>query len=536
MVTRTRPSSDNQYDAIVIGSGIGGLAAASLLAQLAGKRVLVLERHFVLGGFTQTFRRKGFRWDVGLHYVGQMQPGSQLRALFDLVTGGNVQWAALPDRFDHFIYPGLRFDAPTDRAQYAHELTAAFPHQANAIEAYFRDVARAAGWINRLGASKLLPTPLGGLLTFPDRALAVQTTQQYLNRNIADPRLRALLASQWGDYGLPPAQSAFGMHALIVDQYLDGAWYPIGGAGSIVQASEAVIAAAGGVCLVNHPVTELLRASGRVVGVQVAVTHKGETRHIAYRAPLVISDAGAVTTFSRLLPPTLNLPEQRAVAALLPSPSAVTLYLGLKASATTLGISGGNLWMYQGLDHDENAARRSETLTGHPPLGFMSFGSLHEQRVEGHTAQILTWADHSAFARWAGQPWQKRGADYAALKHTIAEGLLDLAERHVPGIREIVSYQELSTPLSVASFTGHAGGAIYGVPATPERLRRGQFGVRTSLPGLLLTGSDVISPGIVGAMMGGVLAAAQVLGPLGYPLIMQASRQQKARVTPAVVG
>jgi phytoene dehydrogenase-like protein len=99
-----------EFDLILIGSGAGALTVASLAAQLRGQRVLVLERHFKAGGFTHAFRRNGFRWDVGLHYVGQMGSGSQTRRLFDLITGGNVRWSMLPDPLERFVYPELTFD------------------------------------------------------------------------------------------------------------------------------------------------------------------------------------------------------------------------------------------------------------------------------------------------------------------------------------------------------------------------------------------------------------------------------------------
>src|SRR5580704_10557961 len=83
----------DQWDAIVIGSGIGGLAAAALLAKHGGKRVLVLERHYVAGGFTHTFHRPGYEWDVGVHYVGQVQDAaSPLRRIFDRLTDGRLKW------------------------------------------------------------------------------------------------------------------------------------------------------------------------------------------------------------------------------------------------------------------------------------------------------------------------------------------------------------------------------------------------------------------------------------------------------------
>ena len=78
------------YDAIVIGSGIGGLTTAGLLARVAGRRVLVLEKHIEPGGLTHTFHRDGFSWDVGLHYIGQLEPGSLLRAYLDHLSGGEL--------------------------------------------------------------------------------------------------------------------------------------------------------------------------------------------------------------------------------------------------------------------------------------------------------------------------------------------------------------------------------------------------------------------------------------------------------------
>src|ERR1700691_3534669 len=98
-----------RYDAIVIGSGMGALTTAAITARLKGWRARVLERHFRAGGFTHDFKRPGgWEWDVGLHYVGDMEPGSMGRQLFDFVTAGAVCWNAMPDLYDRFIYPGFQ--------------------------------------------------------------------------------------------------------------------------------------------------------------------------------------------------------------------------------------------------------------------------------------------------------------------------------------------------------------------------------------------------------------------------------------------
>src|SRR5687768_2109297 len=100
---RARAILDRDWDAIVIGSGIGGLVCAALLAMRASMRVLVLERHYEPGGLTQTFRRRRFAWHIGVHYVGDVAPRSMLRQSFDLASGGQLDWVRLPALCDRLI-------------------------------------------------------------------------------------------------------------------------------------------------------------------------------------------------------------------------------------------------------------------------------------------------------------------------------------------------------------------------------------------------------------------------------------------------
>jgi len=238
MVSRLNCPSDrwggmkSRWDAIVIGSGVGGLAAAALLARVAGKRVLVLGQHSEPGGLTHVFRCNGASWDVGIHYVGELQEGYPIRTSLDCLSAGQLHWNKTPDELERFIYRSINFAVPSDPGKYEERLVSRFPEQETAIRLYFRDIRATTRW-TRLGfAQSFIPRPLVNfvwLVQHLTSAKVAQTTAgNDLTRNFRSPLLRAPLASQWGGYGLPPSQSAFAIHAQIVARKLDGARFPEG--------------------------------------------------------------------------------------------------------------------------------------------------------------------------------------------------------------------------------------------------------------------------------------------------------------------
>ena len=522
------PTHDG-YDVIVIGSGIGGLTVASLMAQMRKKRVLVLERHFKLGGFTHEFSRPGgYSWDVGLHYVGGMARGEMSRNLMDLVTGGAVQWNKMQSPFEKFVYPDFTFDVPDDKSAYQQALVERFPDERPAIVQYFKDLASAAKWFSHHLVKQCAPFMISAPLRFgaASDALALSTTGDYLDRNFRDPKLKAILASQWGDYGLPPSQSAFAIHATVTSSYFDGGYYPEGGAGTIAASVARIVEANGGNCLVNHTVREIIVEGGVAVGVKVAVSRGSRApEETEFRAPMIVSDAGALTTFSQLVPREVNVPFRAELEAMPAAGSAVTLYLGLKDDPSKLGFRGENHWLYGSYDHDDLYSKRGDILRGRPGACYLSFPSLKDPLAKGHTAEIISFIDYAAVERWRCQPWRKRDDAYQQLKSCITESMLAFVEQRYPGFRSLIDYSELSTPLTVEHFTGHSVGSIYGLAATPDRFRTPWLTVRTPVKHLMLTGTDVSCLGIVGAMMGGVATAAALQGSLGFVKIMAASRK-----------
>jgi all-trans-retinol 13,14-reductase len=536
--SENRNPNEHSYDAIVIGSGMGALTFASIMAKLRKWRVLVLERHFKIGGFTHTFSRPGgWTWDVGLHYVGEMGQGMAGRRLFDFVTDGRVDWSPLPDVYDVFVYPGLTVKVPKGRANFERALVEAFPAEKQAIGEYFRDIKRATNWFNRHVMAMVTPQPVSWIVRAINRYTeqsALQTTRQYLESHIRDPRLRAVLASQWADYGLPPGRSAFVAHAVIVSHYLNGAWYPIGGAGEIPKAASSVIREAGGELLPGHEVTKIILEDDRAVGVEVQPQKGKDQSRLEFRAPVVVSDAGAWNTFTRLLPGEA-IPFRAELETLPEGLEAVELFLGLKRDPRELGFQGENYWIFSSFDHDRMCAGRNDMLEGRAPMAYLSFPSLKDPQARSHTAEIVAPFSHRALVAFREEPWRRRGTDYEAAKGRVTQALLALVEQQHPGFRDLVAYAELATPLTFEHFTGAPSGTIYGYPATPDRFRKTWLTPKTPIRNLYLTGTDAAVLGVMGALMGGVATASTLLGPAGFLEITRAANRPHRAGIPAAV-
>jgi len=513
---RYRPSRLNgPYDALVIGSGIGGLTTAALLAEL-GWRVAVLEQHYTAGGATHSYDRAGYEWDVGVHYIGDMGTQTTVRRMMDFLTQGNLAWAPMDAHYDRFFIGDNVYDAVAGREAFRDNLVGYFPREAAAIDRYLELLSEVSRGMRTFALERTLP-PWAAALAGPllRRRLPKsfdRTTWDVLSELTDDPELIAVLTGQWGDMGLPPKRSSFVVQALIARHYLHGGFYPVGGAWRIAETILPRIRASGGEVFTYARVAEILVRDGRSRGVRMADGHEIESR-------CVISDAGAINTFARLLPPDVS--RTRGYDALLPKvkPSIghLGVYIGLQATAAELGLPKTNFWIYPNNDYDGTLAQFEADPTGRFPVVYLSFPSAKdpdfERRHPGRaTIEIVAPAPYEIFAPWAGKTWGKRGDDYEALKDAYGERLLEQLYDKVPQVRGRVDYWEVSTPLSMQWFCGWERGELYGLDHDPSRMQQGWLRPRTRVPGLWLTGQDVMSCGVSGAMMGGVAAATSVAG------------------------
>lgn len=509
------------WDAIVIGSGMGGLTAAVLLGAHGGKRVLLLERHSVAGGFTHTFQRPGYKWDVGLHYIGQMQDeSSPVRRAFDHVTAGNVRWQAMPEVYDRLNFAGKCFDLYAGLEHLRDGLMQSFPGEARAIDDYIAAVLACNRASGLYYAEKAIPAPLAAAVGRWMRASymrwARRTTREVIESMTENRELIGVLTAQWGDYGLPPAQSSFAIHATVAEHYFDGASYPVGGSGAIAEAMLPQIEASGGCVVIGAEVASILLDGNKAVGVRMSDGRQ-------FRARTVLSDAGAANTFERMLPPNLPAidPLRKKLRRLAPSTAHLCLYVGLSQSDAALGLSGTNLWLYPTCDHDANVQRFAREFAQNPdaefPGVYISFPSAKDptfalQHPGKSTVEVLALVPYAAFSAWQNSSWRRRGDEYDARKQHLATRLLAELQRQLPSVAGNIACAEMSTPITTRHFMNYAHGEIYGVAATPARFALRELGARTPIRGLYLTGQDAASLGIVGAMFGGVICASAILG------------------------
>lgn len=501
----------NKWDVIVIGSGMGGMAAAAALSK-TGRKVLLLEQYQTLGGLSHSFSIEGFSWDAGIHYLNCVAPEDRERRILDWLSVEPIAMESMGTIYDTLhIGDAAPLSLSRPYEAQARDLKDRFPDETQAIDAWIDALKEGREATLKVTATRAMPGFVGTALRWwhshAVERWCKRTTQQVIDEITDNPALAAAFAAQWFDHGGRPGKASFAMHALITGSYLEsGAWYPRGGGGTIAVHILPTITKAGGEARTDTKVEKLMIEGARVVGVRTA---KGEE----IRADTVISDIGARETVNHLLPGDCGQQDWiDEINALPHSVAHFSLFVGFEGDIERAGATRSNHWIYP--DGKVDAVWTDAPNT--PPPGiFVSFASLKDPDHDPgpsrkFAGEIVTWADWSVVERWAEKAPGARGAEYQAFKAQVEDAMFRLFETYFPELAKLVMFRNLSTPLTTRAITGHHKGAFYGIDTTPDRLMSEALQTRTPVPGLFLAGQDVLTPGIPGALWGGVLAAATV--------------------------
>ena len=514
---KQKPQLQETYDTIIIGSGMGGLATAAFLSK-EGQKVLLLERHYTAGGFTHVFKRKGYEWDVGIHYIGEMQrPNSVLKKLFDYATNGELKWADMGEVYDRIVIGEQQFDFIKGVQNFKKQMVSYFPDEEIAINKYidlvFKAVKTSKNYYISKAISPVWNALFGKFLKAPFYKYADKTTYEVISSLTTNETLIKVLTGQYGDYGLAPKQSSFSMHASVARHYFDGGSFPVGGSSQIVKKIDPIIAAAGGTILVSAEVAHIMIEKNTAVGVKM----KDGTLFIAKN---IVSNAGILTTYNNLLPDKTVEKYQlkKHLQKVNPSVAHASLYLGLNGSPEDLKLPKTNYWIYPSEnDHDTCVKNYLNDLSKPFPVVYLSFPSAKDpdwpNRYPGKsTIDIITLIPYETFEKWSDTNWKKRGVDYETLKEEITQRLLNELYKQLPQVKGKIDCYELSTPLTTKHFVNYAKGEIYGLDHSPSRFRQPILKPRTPIKNLYLTGQDIVTAGVGGALFSGVLTTMAMTG------------------------
>lgn len=510
----TSEKTRKKYDVAIIGSGLAGLTAAALLS-MAGKKIIILERHYKPGGFTHTFKRGKYEWDVGVHYVGQMNnDASMMKKLFDIVTGHQLEWSDMGTVYDQAIFGSETFDFHKGEEIQKAYLKEKFPNEIEAIDKYFallKSVGYSSGYF--FGERTMpfwLSKTIGYFLRRKQEKYVGRNTYDVLKELTRNEALISLLCARCGNYGLIPQKSSFVMHAAIANHYMGGATYPKGGSFEIFKKISDVITQNEGEIYVKGEVSEIITSGDKVEGLRMEDAS-------LITADYYISNTGLRNTYFQLLKSDDKAQEVRdKLKEIEVSTSHFCVYAGFNKSDEALSFPKNNVWVYKSCHMEDDFAVFRKDPSAEIPLVYISFPSAkdenwHVENKGRSTVQILIPAEYEWLEKWNDSKWMNRPEDYTAFKEGMKERMLEVFFRHFPQAKSSLEIAEISTPLSTQHFANYKKGEIYGLSHSPKRFQQKWIRPYTKYKNLFLAGQDIVTVGVGGALFSGAFAAFGIL-------------------------
>lgn len=491
-----RRAPDASYDAVIIGAGIGGLIAANLLAR-AGLRTLLVEQHYMVGGYCSTFRRAGFTFDAATHFYPLLGNPETLTGRLLAELGVETGWVKM-DPVDTFHFPdGSRFEVPADFDTYLARLKSEFPEEAAALDEFFAAVRETylLGLLHYFRGRPL--AQLDKLAAWKDLSV-----REVLDRFFRSPKLKLLLTADGPHWGSAPGRTSFVFDSMLRLSYFLGNYYPQGGSQAFADDLARCFEEQGGHLLTSTLARRILIEDGTARGVELEVLRGTEPRRgfiCQVRADAVISNADLRLTLERLVGAEHLPPETIAEArSLRPTWPCFLVHLGLEdVPDDVLEHAQGYYWDDWEMDAMGRGALRFKIFS--PTLYEPAMAPPGKKIV---ILQKVLEMDYEATVDW---PEHKRQIEAFALGHL---------ERVIPGITQKIVVCTSASARTSWRFTLNQQGAMLGWEMSPDQLGDGRPARTTPIRNLYLVGhwtrpGGGITPVIVSAQQ---VAAAVIQG------------------------
>ena len=494
---------NNQYDVILIGSGIGALTAGNLLAK-HGKNVMILEQHTVAGGYCTSYVRKGCLFDVPT-IMTNMRKDDPIERLFAyLGVDKRLEFLEI-HKLCRMVGPDLTLEWYADSHKLESEFIHKFPHEIHGLRRYFKTLRTLClkmeqahyqpTWLQKLS----YPLFFSELIRYHN-----DTFSQFVNRFIKDETLKELLGTEAVTLALPASKvSALYYIGMIMSYSRGGIWYPKGGFQKMTQAFVDCFTEAGGYLRLRSCVKKVIVENRKAIGVEL------DTGEALY-APIVISNADTKKTFLDLIDPVhLKKKFVQKIRNLTPSYAGFAVKLGVKMPLNELRRYA---WLFHLSEYgsvEKMFTLAEQDITDFDNCSFsIDTSSLIQNEIDNNGVNVISLVVLPMSYR-AMNTWRSANKkEYNALKEDIADTLIKRAEIYIPGLSENIVIRDISTPLTYERYTSATYGAWYDTTATPAQSLTHKLGPRTPIKGLYLTGAkSILGCGLVGAMFAGLYTA-----------------------------
>jgi phytoene dehydrogenase-like protein len=432
------------YDCIVVGGGIGGLICGNLLAR-SGLRVLLVEQHYMLGGYCSTFKRKGYVFDAATHFYPLLGNPATLTGKLLIDLGVNTSWIKM-DPVDQFHFPDhTKFSVPADFDTYLARLKCEFPGEAAGIDNFFALVRR----VYLLGLLQFFrgrPTEqLSPYLRF--------SVQDVLDAHFQDRKLKLLLTADTGHWGSPPSRTSFVFDSMLRLAYFLGNYYPQGGSQAFADELAARFEELGGDILMSSLVTRIHVRDQTACGLEIETGFYSRRKRINVNAAVVVSNSDLRHTVEKMISPAVVDPDYLAsIRQLRPTFPCFVTHIGLRdLSKNLLEEVQGYHWS----SWDANNVAREAFKIFVPTLFDPTMAPAGGDII---IVQKITDIDYSAIEDWTSHKMQTENYICANL------------ERLMPGFSNHVVVKLSASALTSYRYTLNHHGAMLGWELAPDQL------------------------------------------------------------------